>query len=226
MMGLFVVPVSCQDWIPVDTEIDFEARVEAGIESGEYEVVVRNDLGVSLDVSLGLNFESIPTELVVEGYEVEKEYEDVEGSQYFVYFELEPGESESVGIRYSRPNRPSENFWEREYSYNSPVKFVFGAEDGRTYYERASYTGELVLDEVDLVKCRDCEQDGSRIFVEEGRDFSVDWSVQKVPVRPAVVYFVFGRVSVRLRALGAQQVFLGAGRGSGRTAGRGLVPVD
>lgn len=209
LVGLLVVPACAQEaeWVPVESEISFQAEISEGIEAGVYEVFVRNDVGVALDVSMGLNFESVPSELAVDGYgageggpedrgwkayEIEAEYEDVDGAQYFVHFGLEPGEEASLSISYTRENPGTENIWEKEYSYNSPVTLIFDGGNGVVYYEEASYSGELVLDEVDLVKCRDCSEVDGVVAVKNSRDFSVDWSVQKVPVRPGVLYFVFG----------------------------------
>lgn len=179
------------EWMPVETQISFEAGVSGGVESGEYSIVVSNEYDVAMNASLGLNFESIPSELEVAGFDAVAEYEGAEGAQYFVYFGLGAGESREIGMRYVREVKASENFWEKEYAYNSPVKFIFDAGDGNTYYEKASYSGELSLDEVDLVRCRDCLHEGNVVSVEGGQDFSLNWVIQKFPVRPEIAYSIF-----------------------------------
>jgi len=188
---LAVGVVAAGDWIPVESEIFFMAEISEGVEVGDYQIEVTNEEDVALKVSLGLNFESVPVVLGVEGHEIVTEFEGEEGAQYFIYFDLEPGAVEKLNVRYKRANIPFENFWEKEYSYNSPVTLLFDGEEGQVYYEVANYFGELIVDEIDNVECRNCLLEGGEISVSGSKDFSVQWSIQKVPVSPVIVYSIF-----------------------------------
>lgn len=200
LVGLLACPVAAE-WVPVKTEIAFEAGLSEMVEAGSYEIFVENTEDVMLMVSVGINFESIPTELDVREvedsgiigaeFDVETEYVGDEGSQYFAYFNLTPGESRAVEVNYVRPNYPVEDFWAREYTYNSPIKLIFNAGDSEIYYEEASYTGTLAVDDIGAVTCRRCLQEGSSISVKGSMDFSVQWSVQKFPIRQEIVYSAF-----------------------------------